>query len=153
MTTNWFAGIAALNLLFGLDTRAEIEAAGDAVIEARVDVSTSVEKPVRPEKPERPERPKKEIVGQDVKELVAEFRSKMAEFHTEQKELVKKLKSAKEEERAGIREQLKQNREEYHTVKEQLRDTVKDVAGDLKDHAVKVSAEVKGDRKGGRDRK
>lgn len=153
MTTKWFAVIAALNLVFELSTRAEIEVAGDAGTEAGVEVSTSEEKPARPEKPERPERPRKEIAGQEVKELVAEFRTKIAELHTEQKELVKKLKSAKAEEREGIREQLKQNREEFHGMKEQFRDTVKEVTGDLKDHASKVSAEVKSDTKGGKIRK
>ena len=153
MTTKWFAVIAALNLVFELSTRAEIEVAGDAGTETGVEVSTSEEKPARPEKPERPERPKKDVTGQEVKELVAEFRTKMAEFHAEQKELVKKLKSATAEEREGIREQLKQNREGFHTVKEQFRDTVKEVTGDLKDHAAKVSAEVKADTKGGKVRK
>jgi hypothetical protein len=153
MTTKWFAVIAALNLVFELSARAEIEVAGDAGTETGVEVSTTIEKPARPEKPDRPERPKKEIAGQDVKELVTEFRTRMAEFHSEQKELVKKFKTASEEERAGIREQLKLNREEFHAVKEQFRDTVKDVTGDLKDHAAKVSAEVKSDTKGGKIRK
>ena len=77
----------------------------------------------------------------------------MAEFHSEQKELVKKLKTASEEERNQIREQLKSNREEFNAIKEEFRDTVKDVSGALKDHAVKVSAEVKNENRGGRDRR
>lgn len=150
MTTKWFAVLAALNLVFGITTHAQ---AGDVGAEVEVAVALNKEKPARPEKPERPERPKKETPGQEVKELVADFRTKIAEFHAEQKELVKRLKSATEQERSEIREQMKQNREEFHSVKEEFRDTVKTVTGDLKDHASKLSAELKSENKGGKIRK
>ena len=90
MTTKWFAVIAALNLVFGISSRAQSEVESEAANEIVVAVAATVEKPARPEKPERPERPKKEVPGQEVKELVTEFRTKMAEFHAEQKELIKK---------------------------------------------------------------
>lgn len=153
MTGKWFA-LLAVNLVIGLNTlSAETESVVDAQTEVEVALSTSIEKRVRPEKPERPERPKKkDISGEEVKELAAEFRATMAEFHAEQKELVKKLKSASETERTQIREQLKTHREEFNTVKEGFRDAVKEVTGSLKDHVVKVSAEVKKDSRGGRDR-
>ena len=150
MTTKWFAVIAALNLVFGIKAHAQ---AGDVGTEVEVDVSITKEKPARPQKPERPERPKKDVPGQDVKELVADFRSKLAEYQAERKELVKKLQSATEQERSEIREQMKQNREEFHTVKEGIRDSVKEITGDLKDHASKLSAELKSENKSGKVRK
>src|SRR5687767_1800985 len=108
----WFA-LLAVNLVIRATVRAaDTQPTVDARAEVEVALSTSSEKRGRPEKPERPERPKKkDIAGEDVKELTAEFRAKIAEFHAEQKELVKKLKSASEAERTQIREQLKLNRE------------------------------------------
>lgn len=147
MTTKWFA-VLAVNLFVGFGTRAQTEVAGDVRAEVAVAVSTSAEKPARPEKPERPERPKKEVGGQEVKDLVAEFRTKMTEFQSEQKELVKKLRTASEEERTQIREQLKTNREEFHAAKEEFRDSVKDATENLRDHVVKISAEAKAENKG-----
>ena len=152
MKTKWFAVIAALNLVFGMTARAQGEVSGSVAdaIDLEVIVEASGDKPQKPEKPERPERPKKE--GAAVKELAVEFRTKMAEFHAEQKELVKKLKSATEAERADIREQLKSNREEFQSVKEEFRDSVKDLSGTLKDHATKISAETKAESKGRKQR-
>ena len=154
MNGKWFA-MLAVNLVIGMNIRAaETESVADARAEVEVALSTSTEKRVRPEKPERPERPKnKDIAGDEVKELAAEFRAKMAELHAEQKELVKKLKSASETERTRIREQMKVNREEFNTVKEGFHDARKEVTDSLKEHAVKISAEVKGDSRGGRERK
>jgi Skp family chaperone for outer membrane proteins len=151
MTTKWFA-VLAVNLVLASSARADGEVANDAGIELAVAVTTA-ERPVRPQKPERPDRPIKENSGQEVKELVSDFRTKMAEFHAEQKELVKRLKSASEEERSNIREQMKSNREEFNSLKDEFRDSIKDLTGALKDHAVKVSAEVKAENKGGKIRK
>src|SRR5687768_16682607 len=105
MNGKWFA-LLAVNLAIGFNTLSA-ETEGTVVTRAEVEValSTSTDKRVRPEKPERPERPKKkDISGEEVKELATEFRTRMAEFHAEQKELVKKLKSASETERTQIRE-------------------------------------------------
>jgi arginyl-tRNA synthetase len=152
MTSKWFAVIAALNLVFGMTSHAQVEEKSAVAEEVVVVVATTVERPERFGKPERPERPKLESPGQEVKELVTEFRTKMAEFHAEQKELVRKLRTATEEERSEIREQLKVNREEFQSMKDEYRDSVKDVTSALKDHAVKISAETRLEKKSGRER-
>lgn len=157
MSIKWFAVIAALNLMIGMKAFAQdVQIGVDSGIGLEVDIEAPelplLDRPERPEKPERPERPDRGGVSQEVKELVAEFRSKVAEFHTEQKELIKKLKSASVEERADIRDQIKTNREGLKQVKEGFRDSVKELAGSLKEHAVKISAEARVEARGGRSR-
>ena len=154
MNGKWFA-LLAVNLVIGTNVRAaDTQPVADARAEVEVALSTSTEKRVRPEKPERPERPKKkDAAGEEVKEMAAEFRTKLAEFHAEQKELLKTMKSASEAERTQIREQLKTNREEFNSAKEDFGDIRKEVVGSLKDHAVKVSAELKNESRGGKERK
>ena len=87
MSTKWFAVLAALNLVFGMTTSAQdapagVGTGGEVVVEA------PPARPEKPQKPERPERPQMGGVSQEMKELVTEFRSKVADFHAEQKELV-----------------------------------------------------------------
>ena len=149
MTTKWFAVLIALNLVSGISIRAQAE---DAIIEVRTEITAAGEKK-RPEKPERPERPKKEELSDEVREMASEFRTKIAEFHAEQKELAKRMKGASAEERAELREQLKLNREAFLAVKEEFKDTRKDVTGSLKEHATKLLSEAKDESKSGKSRR
>jgi hypothetical protein len=149
MKTKWFAVLIALNLVSGIGFRVQ---ADDAVIEVRTEITAAGEKK-RPEKPERPERPKKEALSDEVRELTTELRTKFAEFHAEQKELARKFKGASAEERAEIREQMKLNREAFNAAKEEFKDTRKDVSGTLKEHASKLSSELKDENKSGKSRK
>ena len=140
MKTKWFAMIAASNLVLALGVIIpEVQAGVTLRGESELNI------PVRPERPSAG-------IGDEIKELVTEFRSKVSEFQTEQKELIARMKSATKAEREEIREQLKANREELKQAKEEFKDSVKELSGSLKDHAAKVSAEARAENRGGRSR-
>ena len=81
-------------------------------------------KPEKPEKPDRPTPPgqeKKDLV----KDLINDFRAKAEEYKNSQQDLVKKYKNATAEERARIREQIKELKEQFREAKDQFQSEMK----------------------------
>jgi hypothetical protein len=167
----WLALFTALNLVLGLNVRADDATTGtgdettveDGTVKGEKpetpenpeapDEDVSGEKPEHPEHPEKPEKPqrpeKPESPGKSVemKELVGDFRAKLTELNTQRKDLAKQIKDATEEERAKLREELAANREAIGKLKEQFRDDVKELHANLKNHTDKVDAETKAEAK------
>ena len=91
MKTKRFAVFLAVNLGIVIGAHAQDATSVSADIGDQIEVTTTAsERPAKPEKPERPERPDRRGISTEMKALVAEYRSKVSEFHSEQKELVKK---------------------------------------------------------------
>jgi gas vesicle protein len=66
-----------------------------------------------PPRPERPPVPGRPAPAQDVKDLVRDFQSARQAFLKQQQELQRQLKTATDEQRALIREQLKENLQQW----------------------------------------
>ena len=81
-------------------------------------------RPERPEKPERPASPGQEK-SDIVRGLVDDFRAKAEEYKNAQQDLVKRFKNASAEERARIREQIKEIKEQFREAKDQFQSEMK----------------------------
>jgi hypothetical protein len=94
-----------------------------------------------PDRPDKPEKPNVPRPGKDVvKQLVRDFRTKAEEYKLQQQELTKKLKDATADDRAKVREQMKQLLNDYQEMKDQFRDQIKDQAHKVKEQR-KLDAE------------
>ena len=71
------------------------------------------ERPNLPPRPERPTGPGQPPPAQDVKDLVRDFQSARQAFQKQQQDLQRQLKTATDEQRAQIREQLKDNLQQW----------------------------------------
>lgn len=71
------------------------------------------DRPNLPGRPERPAVPGKPTPSKDMKDLVRDFQSARESFRKQQLELNRQLKTANEEQRAIIREQLQENLNEW----------------------------------------
>ena len=84
--------------------------------------------PLAPERPPSPDRPSP---PQSVKDLVKDFQTARQNFLTSQQELLRQLKGATPEQRAAIREQLKDNLNEWREAQkihlQELRDQARDL--------------------------
>src|ERR1041384_4847412 len=66
-----------------------------------------------PASPHRPPAPGQPVLSKDVKDLVRDFQSARQTFLKQQQELARKLQGANEADRAIIREQLKENLDQW----------------------------------------
>ena len=73
-------------------------------------LAQQVNLPLAPERPASPDRP---VLASGVKDLVKDFQTARQQFVTGQQELLRQLKTATGEQRAAIREQLKENLEAW----------------------------------------
>ncbi len=92
--------------------------------------------PEKPEKPERPQRPSGVVEMQD---LIKDFQSARDSYLKDRQELLKQLKAATAEERAALREQMKQNMAEWREAQKQHAQELRDAAKDIKNSVGSVS--------------
>jgi hypothetical protein len=118
--------------------------------------ATEIERPTRPEKPETPEKPDTDAKSPDIREIMADFRTKVTELQAQRQDLRKQLIEASEGQRAKIREELQASREAWSVLKEHFRDEIKELQATLKNHELRVNAEEKAEAiaaaKGGKSR-
>jgi len=90
--------------------------------------------PLAPERPPSPDRP---VLASGVKDLVKDFQTARQEFLTSQQELLRQLKTATQEQRAVIREQLKENLEAWKEAQkahiQELREQAKEIISNVPD--------------------
>lgn len=88
-----------------------------------------------PPRPERPTVPGQPVPSQDVKDLARDFQSVRQAFLKQQQELQHQLKTATEEQRTAIREQLKENilqwQEQQKAQIQELREQAKDIKNNV----------------------
>jgi gas vesicle protein len=84
--------------------------------------------PLAPERPPSPDRPSP---PQSVKDLVKDFQTARQNFLHSQQELLRQLKGATQEQRAAIREQLKDNLNEWREAQKSHLQELRDQARDL----------------------
>ena len=114
------------------------------------------DRPNIPSRPERPSVPGKPTPSQDVKDLVRDFQSARESFRKQQLELNRQLKTANEEQRAIIRQQLQENLKEWLEEQkarvEDLREQARDMPNQVKGlrEVIESGAGPKGDRPKGR---
>ena len=98
--------------------------------------TTPPDRPNLPGPPERPAAPGKPTPSKEMKDLVREFQSARDTFRKQQLELNRQLKTASEEQRAIIRQQIQENleqwREEQKARVEDLRQQAQQMKDDLK---------------------
>jgi hypothetical protein len=84
-----------------------------------------------PPRPERPAVPGQPPAAQDVKDLVRDYQSARQAFLKQQQDLQRQLKTATDEQRALIREQLKENLQQWLEQQkaqiQELREQAKDI--------------------------
>ena len=93
------------------------------------------DRPNLPPRPERPTAPGQPPPAQDIKDLVREYQSARQAFQKQQQDLQRKLKTATNEQRAQIREQLKDNlqlwMEQQKAQLQELREQAKDIKNNV----------------------
>lgn len=98
--------------------------------------STPPERPTVPTRPERPAVPGKPAPTKDVKELVKDFQTARESFRKQQLELNRQLKTATDEQRALIRQQIQENldqwREEQRSRVEDLREQARGMKDEMR---------------------
>jgi len=75
--------------------------------------ATAPERANVPGRPERPTVPGKPTPSKDMKDLVRDFQTARESFRKQQAELNRQLRTANEEQRALIREQIKENLQQW----------------------------------------
>jgi hypothetical protein len=114
------------------------------------------DRPNVPNRPERPVVPGKPTPSKDMKDLVRDFQSVRENFRKQQLELNRQLKTANEEQRAIIRQQLQENLKEWLEEQkarvEDLREQAKEMKNQVKGlgDVIDSGADPKGDRPKGR---
>src|SRR5881394_314710 len=98
--------------------------------------TTPPDRPNLPGPPDRPVAPGKPTPSKDMKDLVREFQTARDAFRKQQLELNRQLKTASEEQRAIIRQQIQENleqwREEQKARVEDLRQQAQQMKDDVK---------------------
>ena len=93
------------------------------------------ERATLPPRPERPTNPGQPAPAQEVKDLVRDFQAARRAFQKQQQELQRQLKTATEEQRAIIREQLKENLQQWLEQQkaqiQELREQAKDIKNNV----------------------
>ena len=97
----------------------------------------SPDRPSIPSRPERPVAPGKPAPSKDVKDLVKDFQTARESFRKQQIELNRQLKTASDEQRALIRQQIQENLDQW---REEQRARVED----LRQQAQQMKDEVRG---------
>jgi gas vesicle protein len=105
--------------------------------------------PVAPERPASPDRPSP---PQSVKDLVKDFQAARQNFLSSQQELLRQLKGATQEQRAAIREQLKDNLNEWREAQKIHLQELREQARDLIDTVPAIRDVVDSGRDEGRGR-
>lgn len=80
-----------------------------AISDRPVVVPPPPDRPNLPSRPERPGVPGKPTPSKDIKDLVRDFQTARESFRKQQLELTRQLKTANEEQRAIIRQQIQEN--------------------------------------------
>jgi TolA-binding protein len=99
--------------------------------------TTPPDRPNLPPRPERPPVPGQPTPAQDLKDLVRDFQSSRQAFIKQQQDLQRQLKTATDEQRAIIRQQLKENLQQWleqqkaqiQDLREQAKDIEKNAPG------------------------
>jgi len=95
-----------------------------------------LDRPNLPGRPERPPVPGKPTPSKDMKDLVRDFQTARDAFRKQQLELNRQLKTANEEQRAIIRQQIQENleqwREEQRARTEDLREQAQRMKDDIR---------------------
>lgn len=103
-----------------------------SVIIPQVALPTQLTGPLAPERPTAPDRA---VLPQTVKDLVKDFQVTRQDFLNGQRELLRQLKDAKQEERSIIREQLKERLNEWRELQKshlrELRDQAREITTTL----------------------
>jgi len=111
------------------------------------------DRPNLPGRPERPAVPGKPTPSKDMKDLVRDFQSARESFRKQQLELNRQLKTANEEQRAIIRQQIQENLKEWLEEQkarvEDLREQARAMPKSLRE-VIESGAGPKGDRPKGR---
>ena len=94
--------------------------------------TASPDRPNLPPRPERPTVPGKPPPSQEIKDLTRNFQAARQTFVKQQQELQRQLKTGTDEQRKIIRQQLKENLEQWM---EQQRIQLKDLPNQIKDIA------------------
>jgi hypothetical protein len=110
------------------------------------------ERPSLPPRPERPGVPGQPVPAQEVKDLVRDFQSAREAFLKQQRDLQRQLKTATEEQRALIREQLKENLQQWlEQQKAQIQD-LREQARDIKNNVPALRDVIESGKGEGRGR-
>ena len=111
-------------------------------------------RPDHPAHPDHAANPNRPALPDDVKKLIDASKQARETFLNEQRDLVAKLKSATQDERAKIREDLAKNREDFlaqqKELREQIHDRLKEIRAEFKDNRDKVIDEARKNGKGRR---
>ena len=116
-------------------------------------LAQQVNLPLAPERPPSPDRP---VLAPGVKDLVNDFQTARQEFLTGQQDLLRQLKTATQEQRAVIRQQLKENLEAWKEAQKahirELREQAREIINNVPDLRDVIEAGQGGDgpRRGGK---
>ena len=102
-----------------------------------------IEVRVRPDRPDRPNRERTAAM----KEALTHFKQKRVEFIAQQRDLTRQLKGASEDDKAAIREKIRQNRASFVETKEEFHDELKASSEKLKEMGRKLQEERAGSSK------
>ena len=142
--------IVALALALGAS--AQTNPVSPPPIESRpvvVPPSAPPERGTLPARPERPAVPGKPVPSKDMKDLVQDFQNARESFRKQQLELNRQLKSASEEQRAVIRQQIQENIQQWLEQQKALTAELREQAKEMADEHKNLDEVIKSGTSGG----
>jgi len=132
------AAIGALGVTLGLNAFAQDTPPRPTPTDPPPRPEVTPPPPQRPGQPPRgevirPDRPNRPGLPADIAKLMREFETDREAFLAKQREIIKTLQGATEEQRASIRETLRQNREEWLKANTELREQIRQKLQELRD--------------------